>query len=103
MDIEAQGQRPAAPAQPEGQLNKWRYRLTRASWWHLSYALDYFLIVVIGAATLVVEKLFTPFDRYLPPGDPSVMFPIVAEKVPLYVSTSALPSGADIASFAVGR
>jgi len=51
-------------------------------WFHRSYLLDWVLSLALFAAVQLVTMFVDPFDRYLPPNDPSVMFPKRPDIVP---------------------
>lgn len=63
---------------------KWKWRLTRQSWWHLSYLLDYVLVVVLFILGGVVFTRVQPFRRFVPANDPSLSYPHKDEIVPVW-------------------
>jgi len=54
-------------------------------WWHKIYILDYVVFIVFFAIGLgAFDGAVQPFDRYLPPNDPTVAFPERSDTVPSY-------------------
>jgi len=50
-------------------------------WFHKSYLLDWTLAVVLFVIVQAVTMFVSPFHRYLPPNDPSVLYPKVDDIV----------------------
>lgn len=63
----------------DGPLEK--YLQSTSMWFHKSFLFDWALALVLFVIAEVVTMFVNPFDRYLPPNDPSVTFPQMADIV----------------------
>jgi len=51
-------------------------------WWHRWYLLDWAFVVGLLIVVGIISKTAHPFNRYLPPDDPSVAFPFQNDIIP---------------------
>jgi hypothetical protein len=59
-----------------------RYLISTSKWFHQSYLLDWIISLSLFLVAQTVNMFVDPFDRYLPPNDPSVAYPIRPDMVP---------------------
>jgi len=52
-----------------------KYLKSTSMWFHKSYLLDWFLSLALFVIVQGVTMFVSPFHRYLPPNDPSVLYP----------------------------
>jgi len=63
-------------------------------WWHRSYAMDWAVGILLFAVVHGVTFFLEPLERFLPPNDPTVMYPKKPDIVPtsvLFIVSLALP------------
>jgi len=71
-----------------------KYLRNTEMWFHKSYLLDWFLSLFLFAIVEGITSFVNPFHRYLPPNDPSVLFPNVTDIVSdnlLFILSIAVP------------
>jgi len=51
-------------------------------WWHRTYLLDWFVVIIILIVLAIVSFIASPRIRYLPVGDTSVTYPLEADIIP---------------------
>jgi len=75
-------------------LNIQMIRDSCKSWWHSSYGLDWAVSIILFVVVHGVTFFTTPIQRFLPPNDPTVGYPKMADIVPssvLFVLAIFLP------------
>jgi membrane-associated phospholipid phosphatase len=75
-------------------LNIQMIRDSCKSWWHSSYGVDWAVSIILFIIVHGVTFFVTPLQRFLPPNDPTVGYPKMADIVPnsvLFLLCLALP------------